>query len=92
MQLESPNQQIELQVTAGDELTICILQNGTTLLESSPIGMNIREIGEIGIQPKVTKVSQRSVSGQKIVSPIYKKSEVEENYNELTVQFKGKYS
>lgn len=92
MQLESPNQQIELKVTAGDELTISISQNGTTILEPSPIGMNIREMGEIGKQPKVTKASKRSVSGQKITSPIYKKSEVEENYNELTVQFKGKYS
>lgn len=92
MQLESPNGQIELQIATGDELTFSISQKGTTIVEPSPIGMNIREFGEIGKQPKVTKISKRSVSGQKIASPIYKKDEVEENYNELTVQFKGKYA
>ncbi|MDD3038486.1 glycoside hydrolase family 97 protein [Bacteroides sp.] len=92
MQLTSPNGQIVLQATTGDELLISVSQNGRTLLEPSPIGMNIREIGEIGKQPKVTKVTKRSVSGQKIASPIYKKSEVEESFNELIVQFKGKYA
>lgn len=92
LHLESPNKQTKLEVTVGDNLGISISQNGTTILEPSSIGMNIRNIGSLGVQPKLLKVSKRSVSGNKIASPIYKKSEVDESFNELKAQFKGSYS
>lgn len=92
IQLASPDQRTKLEVSIGEKLTINISQNGTTILESSPIGMNIRELGELGNHPQLSKVTRRTVSGRKIASPVYKKSEIEENYNELTAQFKGKYS
>lgn len=54
--------------------------------------MSIRETGMLGEAPKLKKIEKRSVSGQKIASPVYKKSTVDETYNELTASFKGNYS
>ena len=92
LHLESPNKQIKLEVTVGNDLAVSISQNGTMILEPSAIGMNIRNVGVIGDQPKLSKVSKRSVSGVKIASPIYKKSEVDDSFNELTAEFKGNYA
>lgn len=92
LQLQSPDKQTTLQISVEKDLTISISQNETVVLEPSAIGMNIREIGTLGESPKLKKIEKRSVSGQKIASPIYKKSEVDENYNELTANFKGNYS
>ena len=44
-----------------------------------------------GIDPKVKKVSRRTVN-EMIYPPIYKKKSIENQFNELTVDFKGGYS
>lgn len=92
LQLQSPDKKTALQITIGKDLAISISQNGTIVLEPSAIGMNFRETGMVGESPKLKKIEKRSVSGQKIVSPVYKKSSVDETYNELTAHFKGNYS
>ena len=92
LQLQSPDKKTTLQISIDKDLSIGISQNGTVVLEPSVIGMDIREAGMLGEAPKLKKVERRSVSGQKIVSPVYKKSTVDEIYNELTANFKGNYS
>ena len=92
LQLQSPDKKTTLQISIDKDLSIGISQNGTVVLEPSVIGMDIREAGMLGEAPKLKKVERRSVSGQKIVSPVYKKSTVDETYNELTANFKGNYS
>lgn len=92
LQLQSPDKKTTLQISIDKDLSIGISQNGTVVLEPSVIGMDIREAGMLGEAPKLKKVERRSVSGQKIVSPVYKKSIVDETYNELTANFKGNYS
>lgn len=92
LQLQSPDKKTTLQISIDKDLSIGISQNGTVVLEPSVIGMDIREAGMLSEAPKLKKVERRSVSGQKIVSPVYKKSTVDETYNELTANFKGNYS
>lgn len=92
LQLQSPDKKTTLQISIDKDLSIGISQNGTVVLEPSVIGMDIREAGMLGEAPKLKKVERRSISGQKIVSPVYKKSTVDETYNELTANFKGNYS
>ena len=92
LQLQSPDKKTTLQISIDKDLSIGISQNGTIVLEPSAIGMSIRETGMLGEAPKLKKIEKRSVSGQKIASPVYKKSTVDETYNELTASFKGNYS
>ena len=42
----------ELQVMIGKELEIAITRNGTTVLQPSAIGMDVRFIGILGENPK----------------------------------------
>ncbi|MEB3375306.1 glycoside hydrolase family 97 N-terminal domain-containing protein [Bacteroides sp. CR5/BHMF/2] len=92
LQLQSPDKKQPCKYPLTKICSIGISQNGTVVLEPSVIGMDIREAGMLGEAPKLKKVERRSISGQKIVSPVYKKSTVDETYNELTANFKGNYS
>ena len=92
LELQSPDKTTKAQVTVGDELTISLEKNGTIVLEPSAIGMNIRTLGILGDRPTLKNVSRRSVVGQTVSTPIYKKSVINEDYNELTANFKGGYS
>lgn len=92
LQLQSPDKKTTLEVTIGDELTISMKKNGTKVLSPSTIGMNIRNIGMLGEQPILKSTSRRTVAGQKVSTPIYKKETIQEDYNELTARFKGNYS
>ena len=89
--VQSPDRKIELQVMIGQELEIAIIRNGTTVLQPSAIGMDVRFIGILGENPKLKSVSRRSVT-EKLLSPIYIKDEVDNIYNELTASFRGNYS
>lgn len=79
--VQSPDRKIELQVMIGQELEIAIIRNGTTVLQPSAIGMDVRFIGILGENPKLKSVSRRSVT-EKLSSPIYIKDEVDNIYNE----------
>lgn len=92
LQLQSPDKRTTLQVTIGDEITLSISQDKVTVLEPSAIGMSIRDISILGEQPKLIKTTTRSVVGNIIQTPVYKKSEIKESYNELCAHFKGRYS
>ncbi|MEG1839449.1 MAG: glycoside hydrolase family 97 N-terminal domain-containing protein, partial [Bacteroidaceae bacterium] len=92
LQLQSPDKRTTLQVTIGDEITLSISQDKVTVLEPSAIGMSIRDISILGEHPKLIKTTTRSVVGNIIQTPVYKKSEIKESYNELCAHFKGRYS
>ena len=91
LHVQSPDMKTELQVMIGKELEIAITRNGTTVLQPSAIGMDVRFIGILGENPKIKSINRRSVA-EKISSPIYIKEEVSNIYNELTASFKGNYS
>ena len=92
LELQSPDKATTLQINMDNELALSIEKNGTVVLQPSAIGMKVRGIGMLGDQPKVKSTSRRTVSGQSVQTPIYRKNTIEEAFNELTVQFKGDYA
>ena len=79
-------------VSANSGLRDAFLDHeGTEVLAPSTIAMTLQGGNVLGANPKVTKMSKTSVD-KVIPSPIYKKSEVKDNYNEMTLTFKGNYS
>jgi alpha-glucosidase len=91
-EVKSPNDQLKaiVSVNKTEGITIALDHDGTEVLAPSEISMTLANGKELGADPKVSGVSRKSVNTV-IPSPVYKKSEVKDNYNELTINFKGNY-
>ncbi len=89
--LQSPNQKLKTTVTVSDQIRIALDHGNTVVLAPSSVSMTIDNKETLGLNPKVRKIFRHSVK-QTLPSPLYKKSAIEENYNEMTLDFQGKYS
>ncbi len=61
------------------------------MVAPSPIFMKLTDGTAFGLNPKVKKISRRSVN-ETIYPPIYKKKSIKDQFNELTIDSKGGYS
>lgn len=86
-ELKSPDGRLAVIVEAGEGITYTLTHDTDLLLDKSHISMatTTEEIFG-GIQP-VKKVTRRSVS-QTIPAIMYKKAEVKDEFNEMTLKFK----
>ena len=85
--LKSPDGRLNVSVEVGDGVKYSIEHDGDLLLTNSNIGMFTTD-GVVfgGVQP-VVKATRRSFC-ETIPTVIYKKSQVENKFNELTLRFK----
>lgn len=90
-QLQSPDRKLQVVVEVGDEVGFSLTHDGTEVLAPSVISMTLQNGEVLGANPKVSKVTKGSVD-KVIPSPLYKKSEVADVYNEMTIAFRGDYS
>ena len=87
-QLASPDGKLKTTINTGAQLTYDITFNGQQVLQASPLSMTL-DNGEVwGENDKPSKVTRKSVDGE-IKSPFYRAEELDEEYNEMTLQFKG---
>ena len=90
--LESPQKKINVTITAGDDfLKYSVTHENTIIINDSPISMELSDGKVLGAAPIVRSFKNESVN-ESIKSDFYKKEYVENNYNELTINFKGYYS
>ena len=90
-QLQSPDRKLQVVVEVGDEVEFSLTHDGTEVLAPSVISMTLQNGEVLGANPKVSKVTKGLVD-KVIPSPLYKKSEVADVYNEMTIAFRGDYS
>lgn len=86
-ELNSPDGKLSVSVEAGEGISYTLTHGGDLLMKDSHLGMYMTD-GTVfgGIQP-VKKVSRRSVSST-IPAFMYKKAEVKDEFNEMTLKFK----
>ena len=84
----SPSGKLSLAVTVGDGITYTLSHGQTVLLQDSGISMTFTDGTVFGSGDKVRKVVRRSVD-QTLVPVVYKKAEVRDNFNEMTLKFKN---
>lgn len=86
--LKSPDGRLKVTVEAGEGIGYSLEHDGDLLMTDSHIGMFTTD-GVVfgGIQP-VAKVTRRSVC-ETIPTIVYKKAQVEDIFNELTIRFKN---
>lgn len=83
--LSSPDGHVRLTVDAGKRLTWSLMHDSTTVIAPSPISLSLSDGKVLGASPRVKKVSTRKVDTS-FATPFYKKSEVKDVYNELTLR------
>lgn len=83
--LSSPDGHVRLTVDAGKRLTWSLMHDSTKVIAPSPISLSLSDGKVLGASPRVKKVSTRKVDTS-FATPFYKKSEVKDVYNELTLR------
>ena len=85
--LISPDGSMTVSVKVGDIITWSLDDVGEALIADSPISMTLSDGIVYGSGDKVLKVSRRSVD-QMVKTHMYKKAEVKDTFNEMTLKFK----
>ena len=86
--LVSPNEKLHVQVETGEGVFYKLYHDGDLLLDKSEINMLLTDGTIYGGVQKNPKVSFKAVN-QTLPTHIYKKAEVKDNYNEMTLKYKG---
>ena len=90
--LQSPDKDITVTIEIGEPLTYSVTHGNTCVLAPSPIGMQLGDGTMFGHNPvPVVKSAKTRSVNQKLQSPLYKKAEIPEVYNELVLTFKGNF-
>ena len=89
--LKSPDGKLEAVVTVDGTIDYSITHNGDIILEKSAISMSLEDNFSFGINAKLSGSSTRTVN-EIIQSPVYKRRQIKDHFNELTLKFKGNYN
>ncbi len=89
--LTSPDGQLQTTVAVGDELTFNIVHDGIELMAASPIAIERTDGVSWGPKARVQKASRTSVKSTS-ASPFYRKAEVIDDHNALTLKMKGEWA
>jgi alpha-glucosidase len=90
--LDAPNGKLKTTITVDKtNITYSVSHNGDIMIAESPLSMTLTDGTSFGVNPKLFKSSQTSVNNI-IDAPVYKRSKILDNYNELTLQFRGNYN
>ncbi|MDP4211408.1 MAG: glycoside hydrolase family 97 protein [Bacteroidota bacterium] len=88
--LLSPDHKLAIEVATGAEVRWSVVNLNTQVLLPSEIGMELSS-GEVLGRYAVVRKSQKISVNKNFATPLYKKSTVTDQYNELTLTFAGKY-
>lgn len=86
-ELKSPDGRLVTTVKVGERLTYDIRCNGKQVLADSPLGMTLDDGTTWGESPRLSGTSRKSVD-EVIASPLYRRAQVRDHYNGLTLKFK----
>ena len=89
--LKSPDSKLSADIVVGKTIHYSVSHQGDAMLLPSAISMNLADGTSFGIDSKLAGSSARLVNTI-IDAAVYKKSKIVDNYNELTLRFKGDYS
>lgn len=88
--LNSPNGKIQIDISVGQSIEYSVKHGSNVMIAPSPISMELDNGIVWGADPKLQKASNRTVN-ETIPAVIYKKKKVPDQFNELTLTFKGDY-
>ena len=86
-ELKSPDGRLKVEIKTGNGICYTLQHDSDLLLQESYVGMYMTDGTAYGENDKVVATSKRSVN-ETIETVMYKKSEVKDVFNELTLRFK----
>jgi len=89
--VQSPDGKIKVAVDLKDKLTYSVTHEADQILAPSPISMKLTNGEQLGVNPRLKNTKTNRVN-QTIAAPIYKRAQIQDNYNELVLNFSGDYS
>jgi alpha-glucosidase len=89
--VKSPDGKIDLSITTGDKIEWSVKHEDTEIITPSAISMTLQS-GEVLGKLPVVKNTKTASADQYFNTPIYKKDKVHDQYNQLSISFKGDYS
>src|SRR6185312_15113160 len=89
-QLKSPDGKISINIAAGATVKWSVNHGAAEVIMPSEISVTL-DNGEVLGKNAVVKKSATASANEVINTPIYKKDKVQDNYNQLTLTFKGDY-
>ena len=89
--LNSPDGKLEVTLYIGDRITYELTEEGHTLVAPSPLSVHLDNGTVWGNGSHLKRVSHRQAN-EVIPSPFYKRSEVKDVYNEITLSFREHFN
>jgi alpha-glucosidase len=89
-ELKSPDGRLQVEIKTGSGICYTLQHDSDLLLRDSYVGMYMTDGTAYGENAKVVGTSKRSVT-QTLETVMYKKDEVKDAFNELTLRFKDFY-
>jgi alpha-glucosidase len=89
--VQSPNKTITLKVNIDKTISWAVDCNKQTVITPSVISLTLQGEAPLGVNPSV-KTSKINTVNSIISASVYKKKNITDNYNELTITFKDNYS
>ena len=86
-QIQSPDGHLQATVLVGEKISYTVSRDELQLIAPSSISMTVSTGEVFGLNDKVRKVRRTSID-QIHQATAYKKAEVRDNYNEMTLEFK----
>ena len=90
--IQSPDGSVELSVSLGDSIRYSVSKNGEQLIKSISIAMAPEAAPVMGVNPRLKKVSRKSVNETITPAVPLKHSSVSNSYNSAVMQFDNGYS
>lgn len=84
--VESPNGRLAVNVRTGEDLTYSLTFDGDVIVQDSEIALVLADGTVYGGNAKVKNTTRRSVN-ESFQSSFYKKKEIRNDYNELSLEF-----
>ncbi|MBP1676156.1 MAG: Retaining alpha-galactosidase precursor [Bacteroidetes bacterium] len=88
--LSSPDSRLTAEIRIGQTIDYSVSHNGDVMLAPSAVAMQLGDGVVLGAKPVLIKSVKRSADNV-IRASVYKKSIIQDRYNELTLNFKGNY-
>jgi alpha-glucosidase len=89
--LVSPNEKIEVSIAVSNNITWTITHEKGTVLSASPMSMTLDKNMILGKNPILLNSKKESIHTS-FETPFYKKKSVQDNYNQLLLNFKNDFS
>lgn len=88
--LASPDGKLQVRVSIDKTVEYSVMHSGDLILDKSPIALILADGKSFGVNPRFSGSSRRSVN-ETIDAPIYRRNQIKDIFNEVTLKFRDGY-